>query len=36
MLRPIAFLLLVEIIKLTCTRVLRDYNEYLAFIKDEV
>ena len=36
MLGPVAFLSLVEIIKLTFTRVLRDYNEYLAFIKDEV
>ena len=36
MLGPVAFLSLVEIIKLTCTRVLRDYNKYLAFIKDEV
>ena len=36
MLRPVAFVLLVEVIGLTYIRVLVSYNKYFTFIRDKV
>ena len=36
MLRPVAFVLLVEVIRLTYIRVLVSYSKYFTFIRDKV